>query len=37
LVDHIYHRVDHDALWQTLATDVPALLEHLRRWRATRS
>jgi uncharacterized protein with HEPN domain len=35
LVDHIYHRVDHDALWETLSTDVPDLRRRLRRWRAT--
>jgi len=33
LVDHIYHRVDHEALWNTLANDVPFLLERLGRWR----
>lgn len=37
VVDHIYHRVDYDALWQTLSTDVPVLSERLRRWRASRS
>jgi len=37
LVDHIYHRVDYDSLWQTLATDVPDLLTRLRRWRAPSS
>ena len=37
LVDHIYHRVDYDSLWQTLATDVPDLLARLRRWRASSS
>jgi len=36
LVDHIYHRVDYDALWQTLSTDVPDLLERLRHWRTSR-
>ena len=36
LVDHIYHRVDYEALWETLSTDVPDLLELLRRWRASR-
>jgi uncharacterized protein with HEPN domain len=35
LVDHIYHRVDHDALWETLVKDVPSLRERLRRWRGT--
>lgn len=33
LVDHIYHRVDYDALWKTLAEDVPRLLQRLRQWR----
>ena len=37
LVAHIYHRVDYDALWETLSTDVPDLLERLRLWRASRS
>ena len=36
LVDHIYHRVDYDALWETLAQDVPLLQERLRRWSETR-
>jgi uncharacterized protein with HEPN domain len=36
LVDHIYHRIDYDALWRTLEEDVPHLLEQLRRWRRTR-
>ena len=36
LVDHIYHRVDYGALWETLATDVPHLSERLRRWQQTR-
>jgi uncharacterized protein with HEPN domain len=37
LVDHIYHRIDYDALWETLSTDVSHLLERLRRWRNTAS
>lgn len=37
LVDHVYHRVDYDSLWETLATDVPDLLARLRRWRAPSS
>jgi predicted nucleotidyltransferase/uncharacterized protein with HEPN domain len=32
LVDHIYHRIDYDALWGTLRDDVADLLERLRRW-----
>ncbi len=35
LVDHIYHRVDYEALWETLAEDVPILLRRVRRWRKT--
>ena len=35
LVDHIYHRVDYEALWKTLGEDVPLLLRRLRRWRKT--
>ncbi len=31
LVDHIYHRIDYEALWKTLEEDVPHLLEQLRR------
>ena len=30
LVDHIYHRIDYDALWETLDKDVPKLIERLR-------
>ena len=26
LVDHIYHRIDYEALWKTLGEDVPLLL-----------
>ena len=33
LVDHIYHRLDYDALWKTLEADVPLLRERLRAWR----
>jgi len=33
LVDHIYHRLDYDALWKTLEADVPRLRERLRAWR----
>jgi len=29
LVDHIYHRIDYEALWQTLEDEVPRLLEEL--------
>lgn len=31
LVDHIYHRIDYDALWATLRNDVPFLLRRLRK------
>jgi uncharacterized protein with HEPN domain len=36
LVDHIYHRLDYDALWNTLESDVPHLLEQLDRWKGAR-
>lgn len=32
LVDHVYHRIDYDALWKTLEEDVPHLMKALRRW-----
>jgi uncharacterized protein with HEPN domain len=32
VVDHIYHRVDYESLWQTLRADVPHLRERLREW-----
>ena len=32
LVDHIYHRIDYEILWETLRTDVPHLLNRLRGW-----
>lgn len=35
LVDHIYHRIDYDALWRTLEDDVPHLRRQLRRWKRT--
>ncbi|CAN5784444.1 hypothetical protein BH18ACT15_BH18ACT15_06670 [soil metagenome] len=34
LVDHIYHRIDYNSLWQTLHDDVPHLVSRLREWRA---
>lgn len=30
LVNHIYHRIDYDALWVTLRDDVPHLLKRLK-------
>lgn len=33
LVDHVYHRIDYDALWQTLHDDVPDLLNQLEGWK----
>jgi len=30
LVDHAYHRIDYDTLWQTLRDDVPHLLDQLK-------
>ncbi|MDQ3765827.1 MAG: DUF86 domain-containing protein [Actinomycetota bacterium] len=32
LVDHVYHRIDYDALWTTLRDDVPDLLHQLKGW-----
>jgi uncharacterized protein with HEPN domain len=36
LVDHIYHRIDYELLWRTLAVDVPDLARRLRRSRPKR-
>lgn len=36
LVDHIYHRVDYEVLWETLKADVPLLLERIIEWRAAK-
>lgn len=35
LVDHVYHRIDYDALWTTLVKDVPHLSKALSTWRNT--
>lgn len=35
LVDHIYHRVDYEVLWETLERDVPFLLEGITRWKTS--
>jgi hypothetical protein len=32
IVDHVYHRVDYDLLWNTLERDVPQLGAKLREW-----
>jgi len=32
IVDHVYHRVDYDLLWNTLERDVPTLGTTLREW-----
>jgi uncharacterized protein with HEPN domain len=32
IVDHVYHRVDYDLLWNTLERDVPQLGTTLREW-----
>jgi len=32
VVDHVYHRVDYGALWNTLQHDVPTLSSALRTW-----
>jgi uncharacterized protein with HEPN domain len=34
LVAHIYHRIDPQVLWATLAQDVPQLAAEVERWRA---
>lgn len=36
LVDHVYHRIDYNALWKTLEEDVPHLRKQLHRWQRTR-
>ncbi len=36
LVDHSYHRIDYDALWETLTVDVPHLRKRLLAWRHRR-
>jgi uncharacterized protein with HEPN domain len=33
VVDHAYHRIDHDRLWNTLTTDLPVLREAIERFR----
>ncbi len=33
LVDHIYHRIDYDALWKTLEEDVAHLRRQLTSWK----
>ncbi len=32
IVDHVYHRVDYEALWNTLERDVPKLAEVVVSW-----
>jgi uncharacterized protein with HEPN domain len=32
IVDHVYHRVDYELLWNTLERDVPAFGARLREW-----
>jgi uncharacterized protein with HEPN domain len=32
IVDHVYHRVDYDLLWNTLEREVPQLGATLREW-----
>lgn len=32
LVAHVYHRIDKDVLWTTLAVDVPRLAQEVGRW-----
>lgn len=35
VVDHVYHRVDYEELWNTLSRDVPELAGALTQWQAT--
>lgn len=32
VVDHVYHRVDYSALWNTLERDVPVLADAVTAW-----
>lgn len=32
VVDHAYHRIDHDRLWNTLTNDLPVLQEAIERY-----
>jgi uncharacterized protein with HEPN domain len=34
LVAHIYHRIDYEILWETLARDVPSLAAEIEAWRS---
>lgn len=34
LVAHIYHRIDYEILWETLARDVPGLASVIEAWRS---
>jgi uncharacterized protein with HEPN domain len=34
LVAHIYHRIDYEILWETLARDVPSLASEIEAWRS---
>jgi uncharacterized protein with HEPN domain len=34
LVAHIYHRIDYEILWETLARDVPSLAAEIETWRS---
>lgn len=36
VVDHIYHRIDYEILWRTLAEDVPFLRRELEAWESSR-
>lgn len=33
VVDHVYHRIDYEVLWETLTRDVPELVDRIRAWR----
>lgn len=31
---HIYHRIDYEILWETLARDVPSLASQIEAWQS---
>jgi uncharacterized protein with HEPN domain len=37
LVAHIYHRIDYEILWETLARDVPSLASEIEAWRSAQA
>jgi uncharacterized protein with HEPN domain len=37
LIEHIYHRIDYEILWETLARDVPHLAAEIHTWHSART